>query len=81
MLIYILIDVQYSQKTVFSFEKGSNRQNHSSGSLDPVKNSPPVKFLIPTQPLTAIWKALIYKTIWPLFVHGVRLPQGYTEPL
>ena len=28
MLILILIDVQYSQEPVFSFEKGSNRQNH-----------------------------------------------------
>ena len=30
MLILILIDVQYSQKAVFSFEKGSNGRNHSS---------------------------------------------------
>ena len=30
MLILILIDVQYSQNAVFSFEKFSNRQNHSS---------------------------------------------------
>ena len=30
MLILILIDVQYSQNAVFSYEKGSNRQNHSS---------------------------------------------------
>ena len=38
MLISILIDVQYSQKAVFSFEKGLNRQNHSSsGSLYTVK--------------------------------------------
>ena len=27
MLILILIDVQYSQKFVFSFEKGSDGQN------------------------------------------------------
>ena len=41
MLILNLIDVQYSQKTVFSFEKGSSCQNHfSSGSLYPVKNTP-----------------------------------------
>ena len=41
MLILTLIDVQYSQKAVFSFEKGSNCQNHSSsGSLDLVKNAP-----------------------------------------
>ena len=37
MLILILIDIQYSQKAVFSFEKCSNQQNHSSsGSLHPV---------------------------------------------
>ena len=41
----------------FSFEKGSNRQNHSSsGSLHPVKKSTPSK--IPP-PLTAIWKTLL----------------------
>ena len=41
MLILILIDVQCSQTTAFSFEKGSNRQNHSSsGSHHPLKKSP-----------------------------------------
>ena len=30
MLILILINVRYSQKVVLSFQKGSNRQNHSS---------------------------------------------------
>ena len=30
MLIFILIDVQYSQNAVFSFENFLNRQNHSS---------------------------------------------------
>ena len=30
MLMLILIDVQYSQKAVFSFEKSSNRQNYIS---------------------------------------------------
>ena len=45
MLILILIDVQYSQKAVFSFEKGLNPQNHSSsGSLHLVKNSPQWNF-------------------------------------
>ena len=29
MLILILIDLQYSQKAAFSFEKGLNGQNHS----------------------------------------------------
>ena len=33
MLILTLINVQYSQKATFSFEKGLNHQNHSSGSL------------------------------------------------
>ena len=41
MLILILIDVQYSQKAVFNFEKGWNHQDHySSGSLHLVKKSP-----------------------------------------
>ena len=41
MLILILIDVQYSQKAVFRFEKGMNCQNHSSsGSLHPIKYYP-----------------------------------------
>ena len=40
MLILILVDIQYSQKAVFSFEKGSNHQNQSLGSLHPVKKFP-----------------------------------------
>ena len=41
MLILILIDVQYSQNAAFSFEKFSNRQNHSSSdSHHLVKKSP-----------------------------------------
>ena len=41
MLILILINVQYSQNAVFSFEKFSNRQNHSSSdSHHLVKKSP-----------------------------------------
>ena len=44
MLILILIDIQYSQKAVSSFEKGLNHQNHSSsGSIYPEKNSLPSK--------------------------------------
>ena len=66
MLILILIDVQYSHNAVFSFEKGSNRQNHSYlCSHHPVKEfSPTVKLPIPhhwggeglplTPPLAAI---------------------------
>ena len=41
MLILILMDVQYSQNTVFSLETFLNCQNHStSGSHHLVKNSP-----------------------------------------
>ena len=57
MLILILIHVQYSQKAAFSFEKGSNHQNHSSsGSLHPVKTFPPPPTYHLT--LTTIWKTL-----------------------
>ena len=59
MLILILIDVQYSQKAVFSFEKGSNGQNY----LLFFKFQPPSKkipqqnvWFLPT--LNAIWKSL-----------------------
>ena len=64
MLILILIDAQHSQKAVFSFEKGSNCQNHSLGSLHPVKKSPINKISDPLPPthahthLTALWKTL-----------------------
>ena len=45
MLVLILIDVQYSQKAVFSFEEGSKCQNNSSsGSLHPVNLPPPHPF-------------------------------------
>ena len=41
MLILILIDVQYSENAVFSFEKFFNHRNHSSsGSHHLVKKSP-----------------------------------------
>ena len=39
MLVLILIDVQYSQNAVFSFEKFSKQQNHSSDSHHLVKKS------------------------------------------
>ena len=51
MLILILIDVQYPQNAVFSFEKGSNCQNHSSsGSHHPVKNLSKENFWFPPTP-------------------------------
>ena len=44
MLLLILIDVQYSQKAIFSFKKGLNCQDHSSsGSFHPVNLPPPIK--------------------------------------
>ena len=47
MLILILIDVQYLQTVFFSFEIGSNGQNHfPSGSHHPLKKKP-AKFPIP----------------------------------
>ena len=68
MLILVLTDIQYLQKAVSSFEKGSKRQNHSSsGSLYPV-TPPPTKMsdsphptvenLPSPPPLTTIWKTL-----------------------
>ena len=68
MLILILIDGQYSQNAVFSFEKGSNSQNHSfSGSLHPrkISDSHP--------PVTTIWKTLhhvIIPNFWYTWVKG-----------
>ena len=51
MLNLILIDVQYSQKAVFSFEEGSNHQNHSSSNSPClVKNSQSAKFLSTPNP-------------------------------
>ena len=48
MLILVLIDVQYSQKAIFSFEKGMIGQNNSSsGSHCPVKKIPQQNFWLP----------------------------------
>ena len=75
MLILILIDVQYSQKAVFSFEKGLNYQNHSSsGFLHLVKKSVCVcvggggerRWVPPC--LIAIWKILL--TFFGHNLHG-----------
>ena len=47
MLIFALIDVQYLQNVVFSFEKGLNGLNYPSpGSHDPIK-SPEQNFCFP----------------------------------
>ena len=62
MLILILINIQDSQKAVSSFEKGWNRQNHSSSTpLPPVKClilSTPLGKIYLLPPLTIIWKTL-----------------------
>ena len=42
---------------------------------------PPRKICDCPPPLTTIWKTPIYKILLPLFVNGMHLPQGYTEPL
>ena len=48
ILILVLIDVQYSQRVIFSIEKGPIGQNYSSsGSHCLVKKSSPAKFPIP----------------------------------
>ena len=47
MLILTLLDVQYLQNVVISFEKGLNGQNPSLSDLDhPIKN-PPSKISLP----------------------------------
>ena len=47
MLILILIDVQYSQKAVFSFEKDLSGQNHSSSGYNPLEKNSPSKISTP----------------------------------
>ena len=58
MLIFILIDVQYLDNDVFSFEKGLIHQNHSLNSHNPIKN-PPSKIPLSLS-LLSIWKNLIH---------------------
>ena len=70
MLIFILIDVKYSQKAVFSFEKGSNHQNHfSSGSLHLAKKLPPVKFPILPNLLPLFGRPQYIKLYAPFMLH------------
>ena len=48
LIILILINVQYLQNVVFSFQKGSSGQNHSlSDSHHPIEKSPPANFPSP----------------------------------
>ena len=71
MLILISVGVQYLQNLDFSFEKGSNIQNHSlSDSHHSIKKILPAKFPIPLQrvfsclPLNTIWKTLMMGDIY-----------------
>ena len=59
MLILILIDVQYSQDAVFSFEKGSNRQNRSSSCFRHLAKKSP---LVPPHPLPLFGKPCVRDT-------------------
>ena len=58
MLVLILINYQYSQNVIFSFEKSSNGQNYSPSDSHPSdkKVLTQQKFFI--LPLNAIWKTL-----------------------
>ena len=62
MLILILIDIQYSQNAVFSFEKGLNRQNHSSSRFHQ-----PVKKFLPSNISDSPATGGIYPPPLPLF--------------
>ena len=56
MLLFILINVQYLQNVVFSFEKGLSGQNHSlSDSHHLIEKSPLANFSSPS-PLTLLGK-------------------------
>ena len=66
MLSLVLIDVQYLQNVVFSFEKDSNGQNHYlPDSHYSIKKLPQQNFIfLPLAeifpiPLNAIWKTLM----------------------
>ena len=75
ILVLILINVQHSQKAAFSFEKGSNHQNHSSlGSLHPIKNLPQYNGIV-----VLCNCIMLKKKKKPLFMDGVQLSQGYSH--
>ena len=60
MLIVILVDAQYLQNVVFSFEKGLNGQNHSLwDSHHPLKKSSKQNWEIPPYPLMLFEKPWI----------------------
>ena len=56
MLILILIDVQNSQKAIFSFEIGFSCQNYYSSSSHHLVNLPPQQKISDPSSLNTIWK-------------------------
>ena len=74
MLILILIDIQYTQNVVFSFEKGSNGQNHSSSVYyHLIKNIPQQNFSFP--PVGGFPPTLFGKT-WKQMLLNVMISSG-----
>ena len=66
MLLLILIDFQYLQNVVLSFEKDWNAQNHSlSDSHLLMKKSPAAKF-----PIVIPKISLLFRVIWKFLVKG-----------
>ena len=77
MSIFILTDVQYSQKAVFSFQKGSNRQDYSSsGSLHLVKNPPSKISDSPHNPLALFGRPKYIKVYGPFLWKGCNCPKA-----
>ena len=75
MLILILIDVQYSQDAVFSFEKVWNHQNQSSsGSQCPAEKIPPSKIFWFPLPPVGVGVGVIYL---PSPYHYLENPDMY----
>ena len=83
---WFIIDVQYLQNVIVSFEKGSNGQNHSSSdSQHPIKKLLRARFPIP-RPLTLFGKPwyLWFKTSqtkWLLILHQYQSLLQDNKPL
>ena len=65
MLILILIDIQYSQKAVFSFKKSFEWSKPLLSRLPPPDKKKPLQNFGP--PLTAIWKIMLYAIFIVIF--------------
>ena len=76
MLILILVDIQYLQNVVFSFEKDSNGQKHSSSDSHPPNKKIPPQQNVPFSPplLGEFPPSLPFKTIWNTLSNGVQAP-------